>query len=222
MDWASERYVRLYVRDTPSWVLLPWEARALWPLLLRKLDRHGRLDTGTHGVRGLAALVGLPLEVADAGIAALVEDGCASWDGSYVVARNYVPAQETRSNDAIRKQEQRDRELAREGVTSGHQPSPGVTTSHSVPSGAVPSGASRIDPGGGVPGEGGRPPRPPRSKASPRARGTNPRAQGRAPVGGIPTPQPIARLRCDRCGYDVPANPDGTLAEHMCLEAETA
>jgi hypothetical protein len=218
MDWASERYVRLYVRDTPDWVLLPWQSRALWPLLLRKMDRHGRVELGAHEERGLAALVGLPLDVTTAGLKGLLVDGCVAQDGTALQARNYVPAQETRSSDAVRKQQQRDREQAR----AGHPPSPGVTNGHSMLSGAVPSGASRIDLGGGVPGEGGRPPRPPRSKSSPRARGTNPRAF-KPPPGGIPHPEPDPpKTRCGLCGYDVRAREDGTPDEHLCLDAETA
>ena len=43
MDWANERYVRLYTRDTVTWKMWPWEARAIFPLLMRKVDRAGVL-----------------------------------------------------------------------------------------------------------------------------------------------------------------------------------
>jgi hypothetical protein len=38
MDWANERYVRLFVRDTTTWKLLPWQSRLLLPAILRKLE----------------------------------------------------------------------------------------------------------------------------------------------------------------------------------------
>ena len=52
LDWANERYeVRLYTRDTPNWTVAPWEARAVLPLILRKLDRKGILDLGPRHAR---------------------------------------------------------------------------------------------------------------------------------------------------------------------------
>ena len=35
MRWEDERYVRIYTRDTPSWMLLSWDAQALFLQLLR-------------------------------------------------------------------------------------------------------------------------------------------------------------------------------------------
>ena len=53
MDWSNERYVRVYTRDTTTWKILSWEARALLQFLIRKVDRSGVVDTGRHGARGL-------------------------------------------------------------------------------------------------------------------------------------------------------------------------
>lgn len=43
MNWSDERYVKLYERDTLTW---PWQAKCVFALLLRKVDRSGVLDTG--------------------------------------------------------------------------------------------------------------------------------------------------------------------------------
>lgn len=152
MDWATERYVRVYVRDTADWLLLPWQSRALWPLLLRKADRRGVIDLGKHGRRAVSALVGVPEEVAAAGVEGLLADGCLVEDGNSLVIPNFHAAQTTRSADVIRKEQQRHRESP--GVTSRHPASPDVTPSHpesprvtlAVLSGAVLSGAKEEEP----------------------------------------------------------------------------
>ena len=108
MDWANEKYVRLYVRDTPEWLILPWQAKALWPLLVRKLDRSGVLATKL-GARGVAVLVGLPIEVVEAGLDALQEDGCLQKHELGYLAPNFIEAQETSQSDAARQRESRQR-----------------------------------------------------------------------------------------------------------------
>jgi hypothetical protein len=79
-DWTNERYVRLYTKDTVGWQLLPWQARTCYYALKRRCDAEGVIDVGTHGIRGLALAALLPVEIAEAGIAALVEDQWLSWD----------------------------------------------------------------------------------------------------------------------------------------------
>ena len=44
LDYANERFVLLYTRDTATWKLLDWEARAVLMFLLRKVDRSGVID----------------------------------------------------------------------------------------------------------------------------------------------------------------------------------
>lgn len=109
MDWANERYVRVYTRDTVDWSLLSWQARALWLMLLRKVDRAGVIQLGRHGVRGIAVLVGMPFEVTEQALAELVKDGCLELRGEWLVAPNFIEAQEADQTDAQRAREYRAR-----------------------------------------------------------------------------------------------------------------
>lgn len=111
MRWEDERYVRVYVRDTAEWLALGWEAQALLVLLLRKADRAGIVQTGKAGVRGVAALAGMPLDVVQRALPVLLDDGCLrAMDAGGYVFPNFLQAQEARSSDAQRKREQRARD----------------------------------------------------------------------------------------------------------------
>lgn len=145
MRWEDERYVRSYVRDTPEWAALSWEARALFLELLRKVDLTGFLEVGKSGIRGLAGLVRIPIEVVERalhGVDGLISDGCVIELQGGLMIPNYVEAQSARQSDKARKQEQRRRDRARrlEGprpetpgdetgqpVTPGDQTGPPVT-----------------------------------------------------------------------------------------------
>jgi hypothetical protein len=120
MDWQDERYVRIFTRDTPDWVSWPWQARALLPLLLRKVDRVGQLALGRSGVRGLAACVGIPEEVCRVGLDALVQDGAVELQGPVVWVRNFQPAQEASMSGQARLKEHRKRKRGKL-LESGHQ-----------------------------------------------------------------------------------------------------
>jgi hypothetical protein len=154
VNWADEPYVRLYIRDTTAWAAMVWQARALLPLLMRKLDRSGVLELGRHGVRGLAGLVGLPPEVTEPGLADLLADGCVIRRGDTLIMPNFQDAQEARQSDRLRKQEERSRRRARaltgehtvieaeeagQGVTKRDSESQNVTNSHTASHGVTPS-----------------------------------------------------------------------------------
>lgn len=110
MRWEDERYVRVYTRDTAEWLALGWEGQALAMMLLRKCDRAGIVHIGKAGVRGLAALVGVPLDVVERTLPLLLEDGMLQATAGGYVFPNFIAAQETRSSDAQRKRDQRERD----------------------------------------------------------------------------------------------------------------
>lgn len=101
MKWSSERYARLYTRDTSNWVAGPWQARAVLPLVLRKLDRAGTLDLDDNGLEGLAAMIGLPVEVVEPGMAWWAKKGTLVMVGSVLTMPNYVEAQEVETRRRI-------------------------------------------------------------------------------------------------------------------------
>lgn len=160
MRWSDERYVRLYTRDTIAWRCLPWQARALFPLVLRKLDRAGLMPLDGHGAAGLAVLVDLPVEVVEVGYPALLKDGCLRESDGMIVCPNFLEAQEAAQSGPHRSREHRarEREIAAAQArsqendtkraaddtkraatdTSGNSATQSDTERHSVPCRAVP------------------------------------------------------------------------------------
>lgn len=156
MNWADERYVRLYTRETAEWLAMCWEAKALFGLLLRKADRTGMVAVklGPNRARLVGGLTGLPVEVAHAGLSDMLADGCLVETDTGYLFRNFIEAQEAEASDAKRAREYRerirDKELA--GITerddSSRLPSRIVTErspafENVTPSLAVPSVPSR-------------------------------------------------------------------------------
>jgi hypothetical protein len=123
--WDDERYVRLYTRDTIAWKKLPWQSRALMPLLLRVVDRAGIVDLDGYGADGLAELVMMPTEIVAPGLVGLIADGSVEQRGDVLCVRNFLEAQEVPMTDAQRQREKRarDRAKAREAIaTESNEP----------------------------------------------------------------------------------------------------
>jgi len=165
MDWSNERYVRLYTRDTVTWKRLGWDGQCVLMQLLRVVDRAGTLDlSGLTPWEGVMLQIGASEDVARRGVEALLRTETAFVDGGRLVFPSFIEAQECSKSDKQRQKESRDRRAApgkasapdvtkRDGiasrfvtepsqpVTSGHDRSQSVTTSHSVLCSAVPSSA---------------------------------------------------------------------------------
>jgi len=155
MRWGDERYIRIYTRDTPDLAAMGWEARALLWEVFRKMDRAGILQMGKSGHRGLAALVAMPFDVTERALGILLEDGVIETQGTCLVCKNFMEAQECCKSDAGRQRDKRERDRAaalsqnvmgpsrnvtpgsRE-VTDSHEPSRDVTPYRTVPSHADP------------------------------------------------------------------------------------
>lgn len=132
LDYANERYVRIYVRDTVTVKLLSWHARALLWELLRKADRAGVIDVGQDGNAGIAALVSAPTEVVDQAMPELLARGVIRGGDGCFVFPNFIAAQETPQSDKLRKQKSRElkRDTALNGVTVRDVESQNVTKGH--------------------------------------------------------------------------------------------
>lgn len=142
LDYANERWVRVYTRDTTTWKLLTWQARAVLMFLIRKVDRSGVIDVGNDGVAGLAAVLEIPEEVAADAVDQLVRRGVVVTKRDLYVLPAFIEAQETPSSDAQRKRDSRERRRAHaiqsqnvtdksQNVTDGHVESHAVTNGHS-------------------------------------------------------------------------------------------
>lgn len=116
MDWPNEKWVKLYTRDTDDHLVLSWQARAVWHEMIRKFDRSGLIEM-KRGRRGLAALIRIPLEVVDAAIPELVEDGRLRELPNGYFAPNFMEAQEATSSNSQRQRESRERRRAKANAT---------------------------------------------------------------------------------------------------------
>lgn len=111
MDWSNEDYVRMYTRTTADDQLLSWQALALWRAMLCQFDRSGLIDT-RHGVRGLAALVRMPLQVVSDSLVELLTDGRVQAKDVGYFAPNFMAAQTASKSDRQRQRDARERRAA--------------------------------------------------------------------------------------------------------------
>jgi hypothetical protein len=109
LDWSNERFIKLYTRDTADWMTLSFDAQALFMMILRKVDRAGRLELGRHGIKAVAVAIGhgslwSRLEPA---LQELLADGCLqiTSDHKTLLVRNFVEAQEARKSNAQRQRD---------------------------------------------------------------------------------------------------------------------
>lgn len=110
MDFANERYVKVFVRDTLTWKLLGWEGRSVLLMMMRKLDRAGCLDVGDDDpAEAVAAIVDMPLEVVRPGLSRLFEREVFRVGNGILVMPKFVEGQETPQSDQQRKRESRAR-----------------------------------------------------------------------------------------------------------------
>lgn len=118
MRWEDERYVRFYTRNTIEWLSMSWQARGLFGLLLREVDRAGILPLGKVGIPGLAVVLRAEWADLEGPIHELLTDGCVQLVGDQLVIPNFIEAQEAAQSDAARQKakRERDRDLARAGV----------------------------------------------------------------------------------------------------------
>lgn len=131
MDWANERWIRLYTRDTGDWLMWPWQTRAIFLFILRKVDRAGTMQLGKGNLFALAAMIGMPSHDVTEWIEPLVDDGCVQIRDGVLCVPNFREAQETVQTDKARQRDSRERSRNRAlSGTESHGLSRGVTPSH--------------------------------------------------------------------------------------------
>lgn len=110
MNFEEEHYVRVYTRNTPGWVRMPWQSRAVLPLIMRELNRKsGTLELGEDGIPGLADLIMMPPEVVEVGLRELLRRRTLMLEGSLLAMPNYLRAQGWVASDAQRMRNYRER-----------------------------------------------------------------------------------------------------------------
>lgn len=110
MNWSDERYVKFYVRDTLTWLSLPFEARAVLALMMRKVDGAGVLETGTFDpVVALAMQIVAPVDFVRVGLTALMAAETVEKVANGLLLTNFVDAQEATKTETQKKRDQRSR-----------------------------------------------------------------------------------------------------------------
>lgn len=161
MNWSDERYVKLYVRNTATWVLWPWQARAVFPSMLKAMNGAGIIETGSGDpLTALSVLISMPREVVEVGLAAIIESRTVEPIREGYLMPKFIEAQEATKTDTLRKRDQRmrqrdqAREIPRADVTRSHevsravplQPSPAQPTTSPPPSQPSNSAKAEVDP----------------------------------------------------------------------------
>lgn len=110
MNWCDEKYVKLYTRDTLTWLSLSWEARALLALLLRKVDGAGLMEVGNlEAAHAVALQLVMPTDVVRRALTELVAIGTVTEVRGGILIANFVEAQEATKTEARKKKDQRQR-----------------------------------------------------------------------------------------------------------------
>lgn len=121
MDFESEPFVRLYVRDTATWNELGFEGQTTLMHLLRRANLAGAIHLmGAEPWQAAVSLCGVPEAIARVGAARMLELGCAALDGQRLLFPRYIAAQTAAASAALRQQESR----ARRALESGAEPDP--------------------------------------------------------------------------------------------------
>lgn len=108
MNFSDEEYVRLYVRDTVTWEMLPWQAKALLCLALRKFDRSGLFEFGHYDpTKALASKTTLPSEHVEIGLKAILDEKIWELEENCFFWPKYTEAQTCRRSDRLRKRLER-------------------------------------------------------------------------------------------------------------------
>lgn len=112
MNFEDESYVRLYVRDTKTWLRLGFEGQCVLVFLLRKLDRAGVLDGIEDASPDVALITGVPLAIVHVGLPRLLERRVFEHHGDCLVMPNFIQAQTAIRTDKARQKDARDKRMA--------------------------------------------------------------------------------------------------------------
>src|SRR5690349_1452019 len=137
MDFSNEKSVRLYTRNSTTWMRLGWEGQCVLMQVLRIVDRAGVLDIEDMEPAAAVSLhTGMPIDTVRAGMARVLELGPIEHRGTTLIIPRFMEAQECAQSDKQRQRESRERRRdlakAQDEVTNRDEKSQAVTDGHSV------------------------------------------------------------------------------------------
>jgi hypothetical protein len=121
-DWQDERWIKLYTRDEPEWMVVHWKWRGLFDEILKHLDPAGMMRLGKAGRKAIAAALHASWDAElEEGVKILEEDGAIRFlnNETVLLVPNFVEAQEAKQSDKARQRKRRDRVKAM-GETTSH------------------------------------------------------------------------------------------------------
>lgn len=116
MDFADERFVRIFVRDSKTWLRWGWEGQAVFVLVMRKFDQCGRIDDVDDPAEDVALLTGLPVEVVRVGLPRILGSKTFVHTGRSLECPNFIDGQTASRSDSARCREYRARLKSRLAV----------------------------------------------------------------------------------------------------------
>lgn len=119
MRFEDERYVRLYTRDTTTWLMLRWEGQTVFALLMRKLDRTGVFDLGGSApIDAVSAVLQVPEDIVRIGLERLLARGVIEHREDCLICPKFIEAQEASMTPNARAKESRlrRRDMLRQGL----------------------------------------------------------------------------------------------------------
>jgi len=149
MNWPDEKYVKLYVRDSLTWRSWCWQARAIFPNILRKLDGAGIIETGNlEPAVAVARQIDFPADVVRVGLEDILASETLKKVAGGLESTAFIAAQEARKTEALKKRDQRERVAAarRAAEVAEIRTEAVPTPSHDVPSCPVLSPSSPAQP----------------------------------------------------------------------------
>jgi len=132
-DWSEERWIKVFLCDSVTWVSMSVQARGVYLLLQRVADRTGAIELGVTGMRGIGALLHAQWDEIAPSVTELVEAGYVVERERSIVLPEHIQQQASRSSDAARQRESRQKKRSHEAsrdVTRSHAKSRDVTPSH--------------------------------------------------------------------------------------------
>jgi len=124
-EWSEERWIKVFLVDSPRWLSLSWQARGLYVLLQRLCDRDGYVDLGPDSTAALSAILRAPEDELRGPLRDLQRSGLVVECGQALELPEHRDQQASRASGAARQRQYRQRVTrSDEGVTRSNADKP--------------------------------------------------------------------------------------------------